>query len=183
MRKLTKVVSGAAVVVTMGTLMSVVHASPPPPDIAPARVKELYHLNFKYTNPPQTFWGHKTEYFLYVEDNQKSPELYPNCTVQERFSNYLANPTYTADLTGDTPPAPGIADSQSTTTGYFEDDNKWNTSGWPTADNHDTGNDTFWFSFDQTFDVYRNSDMHPFIGVDKHHITHTQGMAYRTGAN
>lgn len=165
----------------MGNMMSVGQTNPAPPNIVPVRIRQTSRTNTYLTNPPDGAWGHKTLYGLQVMDNRTPSQPYPNGTVRERFFNYSSNQTYSTDLAGQY--APGSSGESGTDAqGNFFDKNYWNNYGWSPAHFNDTGFSTFWFSFDQVWDVYRKSDAHPFPGVDTHHITHFQGFVTRNGA-
>lgn len=172
MRKLTKVVSALAIVVTIGSLKSVVQASPAPPVPEPDKVVSLGVDSNTLSSGP-VYWGSETVYNLKVID--KNGDLYSLGRPYEAFgtATYTTDPTIKAELKE----------------GKVLEDPNGPTKPWPeggTFQDHDatyilfdSGANTFWFSFPQTWHDIRVSDYQDFT-LNTQTVTQVQNYAFRS---
>lgn len=170
MRKSTRVVSAIAIVVTTGSLMSVVQANPAPPDRTPVKVEQTWRDNTYSAGSPN--WGHDTIYNLKVIDKEgahyglgKPDEAFGSVILNQ--DNYIKSALQDQNVPG-TPNGPSNPWPECAT---FQDENS-------TYLTWDTGIDTFWYSFRQHWHDTRVSDNYRFR-LNVHTVTHYQGGVTR----
>lgn len=138
------------------------------PEEKPTRVKQI-GVPFSSEDLGPSRWGHSNHYDLAVINNRTPARNFLNCYVSERFTN-VKRTTITAAFDS-LPKDPST--NVSCPNGTFTDVNQ-------TYVNTNTGRDTWWYSFDQLWDVSRSG--RSWSAVDTHHIEHYQKEATRSGA-
>lgn len=146
----------------------------------PKLVVSIGRVNIPTPGPP--VWGHKTGFALKIIDNQMPAEGYGYGKDREELSPAKLNPKFASDLQIQVPPPPGPAALPSGPEYLFQDQDNWDNDGWLAP--YDTGNDTYWFDFYQTWHCMEKppgySDYTFDTTLNTHHITQTQGGATRT---